>query len=152
MNPALRSLLVGTTQSASRRSLVVTVAVGVFAATLAAYALELFAVSGGVVFIPFHAATVGMIAGFWIGYAHRGLLVAWLVAYAALLGYHADHAFFGLSGRGFGDQFAYFVEWDGLVFLAVEAVVLGTLAFVVGGLLRLGVTLFQGRVGSDAGR
>jgi hypothetical protein len=152
MNPALRTLLVGTTQSASRRSLVVAGAVGVFAATLAAYALELFAVSGGVVFIPSDAATVGVIAGVWIGYARRGLLAAWLVAYAALLGYHADHAFFGLSGRGFGDQFAYFVELEGLVFLAVEAVVLGTLAFIVGGLLRLGVTLFQSHGGSDAGR
>jgi hypothetical protein len=146
MNSALRSLLVGTTQSASRRYLVVAVAVGVFATTLAAYALELFSVSGGVVWIPFHAATVGVIAGFWIGYARRGLLFAWLVTYAALLGYHADHAFFGLSYRGFVDQLGYFLELEGLVVLALEAVVLGTLAFVLGGLLRLGVTSFQRHV------
>lgn len=146
MNAALRSLLVGPTRADRRRYVAVAVAVGVFATTLAAYALDVFAVSGGVVFIPFHAAVVGVSSGFWVGYTRRGLLFAWLVTDAALLGFHADHAFFGLSGRGFVEQLAYFLGLEGLAVLALEAVVLGTLAFTAGGLLRLGVDSLQRRV------
>lgn len=50
------------------------VAVGLFEVTLVAYALGFVAVSGGVIWMPSYAALVGMIAGFWVGYARRGLL------------------------------------------------------------------------------
>ena len=143
MAASLRSILIGTKQLDYHRFHVLSLALGVFVITFVAYALELFTVSGGLVFIPFYAAIVGMIAGCWVGYARNGLLFAWLVTYTSLLGYHADHAFFGLSRRGFTEQFAYFVRLDGLVFLAVEGVVLGTLAFILGTLVRWGINSFQ---------
>lgn len=153
MTASLRSILVGKKQSAYHRYLVVALALGVFVTSLAAYALGVFSVSGGVVFIPFFAAVVGMLAGCWVGYSRSGLLFAWLVTYTSLLGYHADHAFFGLSGREFGDQLAYFVRSDGLAFLAVEGLVLGTLAFVLGFTVRWGIdSLRTGAATTAAGK
>lgn len=146
MAHSLRSFLFGTKQSEHHRHLVFAIALGVFVTTFAAYALGLFYVSGGVVFIPFHAALVGMIAGCWVGYSRRGVLFAWVVTYTSLLGYHADHAFLGLSGRGFAEQLTYFVRLDGLVFLAVEGIILGTLAFVLGALVRWGLDSFRNTV------
>ena len=146
MASALRSILTGTKRSKYHRYLVLTLALGVFATTFAAYALGLFYVSGGIVFIPFYAAIVGMIAGCWVGYSRSGLLFAWVVTYTSLLGFHADHAFFGLSSRGFAEQLAYFVRLDGLIFLAVEGIVLGTLAFILGFLVRWGIDSFRSNV------
>lgn len=143
MLSSLRAILLGTKYSHSRALLTVGVALGVFVIAVAAYTLDLFAVSGGVVWIPFHAALVGTVVAFWIGYTRRGLVFAWIVTDGALLGYHANHAFFGLSGRDFTEQLAYFVRADGLVFLGVEAIVLGTVAFVLGCLLRWGIDSFQ---------
>ncbi|WP_338726855.1 hypothetical protein [Haladaptatus sp. DJG-WS-42] len=130
MVPTLRSLFLGSKQP--RWLFVAFLTCGLFALTFAAYAVGLFRVTGGVVFIPYDAALVGVLAAFGVGYARRGLLVAWIFAYASLLGYLADHAFFGLSYRPFLDQLGYFLQLDGLAFLAVEALVLGTLAFIVG--------------------
>jgi hypothetical protein len=104
--------------------------------TLAAYTLDVFSISGGIVWIPVHAALLGMGAAGWVGYAQDGLVFAWLVTYTSLLGYHAHHAFFGLSGRTVGEQLAYFVELDGLAVLAVEGVVFGTVAFGLAAVLR----------------
>ena len=119
-------------------------AVGGFATAIAGYALDVFGVSGGVVFVPFHAAVFGMGAACLLGGLRRGLLFARVAAYAALLGYQADHAFFGLSGRTLGEQFAYFLEPDGLAVLALMVVVLGTPAFVAGSLARLCVDTVRG--------
>lgn len=138
MNDTLRSVLLGARRDGPPPYLTGLVAVGGFLASLAGYALGVFEVSGGVVWMPFHAAVVGIAAACLLGGVRRGLLAAWVGTYAALLGYHADHAFFGLSGRTLGERFAYFVEPDGLAFLAVEAVVLGTIAFLLGRGLRLG--------------
>lgn len=150
MTASLRSILVGTRQSAYHRYLVVALALGVFVTTSAAYALGIFSVSGGVVFVPFYAAVVGMVAGCWVGYSRNGLLFAWLVTYTSLLGYHADHAFFGLSGREFGDRLAYFVRPDGVTFLAVEGIVLGTLAFALGFAVRRGIDSFRSGAATTA--
>lgn len=116
------------------------VALCLFAGTFAAYAVGLFEIQGGVVFIPWDAALVGLAAAWAVGYARDGLIAAWLVAYAALLGHHADHAFLGLPSRTFGEQFAYFLELDGLGYYAVEALAIGALAFAVGRLGRWLVT------------
>lgn len=88
--------------------------------------------------IPFHAAIVGATAGCWIGYSRNGLSFGWLITYASLLGYRANRAFFGLSDRGILERVVYFVRPDGLAFLAVEGIVLGTLAFVLGVIVRSG--------------
>lgn len=141
MSPSLRSILLGTRQPEHHRFIVLGLALGVFVTTYAAYDLGIFSVSGGIVWIPFHAAIVGMIAGCWVGYSQIGLLFAWVVTYTSLLGYHADHAVSQLSG--FTEQLAYFVRPDGLVYFGVEAVVFGTLAFLLGSLVRWGIDSFR---------
>ena len=146
MSPSLRSILGGTRRSEHHRSLVFASALGVFVTTFTAYAIGVFYVSGGIILIPFHAAVAGMIAGCWVGYSRHGVLFAWVATYASLLGYRADHAFLGLSGREFTEQLTYFVRLDGLVFLAVEGIVFGTLAFVLGALVRWGLDSFQNTV------
>lgn len=137
MAAKLRSAILGSNHVADRTYVGLALALGVFVTTLIAYALGIFSASGGLVWIPFHAAAVGMIAGFWIGYSRRGLLFAWMVTYTSLLGYHADHAVSELSGLT--EQLRYFVRLDSLMFLAVEGIVLGTIAFILGALTRLGV-------------
>lgn len=142
MGPSLRQCLLG---RESHRDRWLALALVVFVATVTAYAVGVFHISGGVVFIPGQAALVGLLAAAFVGAARGGLLFAWLVTYGALLGYHADHAFFGLSHRTRLEQAAYFLELDGLAVLAVEAVVLGSLAFVVGRLARWGYDTLQPR-------
>jgi hypothetical protein len=150
MSSTLHSLLVGGDRSDAPPYLVTALAFGGFVFTVAAYVLEIFTISGGIVWIPFHAAVVGMCAGCLVGYFRRGLLFAWVVTYTALLGYRADHAFFGLSGRSFGEQAAYFFELDGLAVLAVEAVVLGAVAFGLGWIARVGIDAIRESVGDPS--
>ncbi|NHN46408.1 hypothetical protein G9464_02175 [Halostella sp. JP-L12] len=140
----LRTLLVGAPENRFGRALAVVAAVTLFAATFAAYAVGAFAVSGCVVFVPGHAALVGALAAAAIGYDHGGLAFGWLIAYAPLLGFHADHAFLGLSSRPAVDRLAYFTRLDGLAFLAVIALVIGTGAFVAGALARWAVDVARG--------
>jgi hypothetical protein len=87
---ALRSLLLGTKRSEYGRYLVVGAAFGAFVITFVAYGLGIFSVSMGLVWIPFHAAIVGMIAGCWVGYSRGGAVLAWIVTYTSLLGYRAN--------------------------------------------------------------
>lgn len=141
MVSSLQSILIGTKQSDYPTSLVLALGLGVFVTTFAAYALELFFVSGGLVWIPLHAAIVGLIAGCWVGYSQNGLLFAWLVSYTSLLGYHADSAVSEFSE--FTEQLTYFVRLDGLVFLAVEGIVVGTVAFILGSIVRWGINSFR---------
>jgi len=141
MGSALRSTLIGTKESEPRAYRRLALALGAFVTTFTAYTLGLFDVSGGLVWIPFHAALVGMIAGCWIGYSQRGLLFAWMVTYTSLLGYHGSDTVSQLSGLA--EQLAYFLSLDGLGFFAIEAVVLGTLAYILGFFLRLGIHLFR---------
>lgn len=147
---SLRQFLVGAERSDAPPGLVAALAFGVFVTTLAAYAFGVFTISGGIVWIPFHAAVVGTSVCCLLGSLRGGLLSGWLVTYAPLLGYRADHAFFGLSGRSVSEQFSYFVELDGLAVLAVEAVVLGALA--LGEVARLGVDAARGGVGTPERR
>jgi hypothetical protein len=145
MVPRIRSVLLGTNRTLSNRYATIALAFGVFVATTAAYAVGAFSVSGGVVFLPLHAAVVGLAAAGWIGSSRDGLVFAWIVVYASLLGPHADHAFLGLSGRSLLDRTAYFFSPDGLVFFAVEGVVLGTVGFVFGTVARWGISSVRGR-------
>lgn len=138
MFTSLRSILVGAKRSDAPLYLVGALALGGFVVTVTAYALGIFAVSGGVVWVPFHAAIVGICAGFVVGCVRYGLLSAWIVTYMPLLGYRADHAFFSLSGRSVSEQAAYFVGLEALAVLAVEAIALGTIAFTFGSLARIG--------------
>lgn len=141
--PPLRTLLLGAPENRFGRSLSVLAAVVLFVGTFAAYAVGVFAVSGCAVFVPGQATSVGALAAATVGYVRGGLAFGWLVAYAPLLGHEADHAFLELSSRSLADRFAYFVEPDGLAFLAVIALVVGTGAFVAG---------FAGRWAVDVAR
>lgn len=145
MVPSLSSLLVGPAADRPRWYLELLAVVPVFALVFGAYALGFFEISGGVVFVPGHAALVGLLAGVVVGYLGRGLLLAWLVAYAALLGYSADHYLLGLSGRSIAERFAAFLGPDGLVALGIMALVIGTMAWVVGFLARRAVGVVRRR-------
>ena len=102
--------------------------VGVFAAD----ALGVFSISGGVVFIAGQAAVLGSLAAAVLVYRRAGVALAWVTVYGALLGYNADHYLLSLPGRPLGERVAAFVELDGLVFVGVEALALGTVAWLVG--------------------
>lgn len=102
---------------------------GVFVATALAYAVGLFSTTGGVVFLPADAAVVGILGAGLFGYRQSGLAFGWLAAYAPLLGAVADHYLLDLSTRPLAERIAAFLSPDGLAFLGVAAVVLGTLAW-----------------------
>lgn len=120
--------------------LVVVLALVGFVGTLAAYAVGRFEVSGGIVWVPYHAAVVGLAGGCLVGALRGGVLAAWVVAYAPFLGYNADHVFYGLSGRTLREQVAIFLEVDGLAALGLEAVVVGSIGFLVGRAARSAVS------------
>lgn len=143
MVPSLRPLLFGRTLSPRRRYVSLSLIVVVFGFTFVAYALDVFQVSGGVVFLAGHAALVGFLGAILIGYRHSGLLTAWGVSYAAFLGYSADHNFLGLSHRPILDRAAAFFQLDGLVFLGIEALVIGTIGFLIGWVCHWGVGVVQ---------
>lgn len=148
MRSTLQSIALGTNEPGHHLIPVLLLAVSVFVLTLAAYALGLFTISGGVIWIPFYAALVGMIAGFWVGYARKGLLFGWLVTYTALLGYHANNAFIGQSREPFTQQLRYFIRLDGLTYLAVVALILGTVVFILGFVVGRAITALDHRLAS----
>lgn len=139
MATTLQSIAIGPGERLHSWRRVVGLVGGLFLATLAAYASGLFSVSGGLVWIPVDAALVGMLASCAVGYDRSGLVVAWATTFSAVLGWHADHALFGLSRRPIGQNLAYFLRPDGLAVLAIQGILLGTIAFGVGVLLRRGV-------------
>lgn len=116
---------------------------GLFLLTLVAYVLGIFSTSGGLVWVPWDAAFVGLVAGFGVGYLRGGLLFSWGVGVAALLGAHANHALVGLSGRPLAERLGYFLRLDGLTFYAVEGFLIGTIAFLAGSGLRVAVRLVE---------
>lgn len=136
MAPSLRALLVGPATNRERWYLELLVAVPIFVLVFVAYAIGVFEVAGGVVFIPGDAALVGLVAAVVVGFLGRGLLLAWLVAYAAILGSSADHYFLGITHRPFIDRLVFFLGPDGLVAQALMALVIGTVAWLLGSLLR----------------
>lgn len=73
-----------------------------------------------------------------------GLAFVRITIYAALLGYSADHYPLGLSGRSLGDRLVAFLGGDGLV-VEIRAVVLGTLAWVVGRIAAKRVAIVRDR-------
>ncbi|WP_332899574.1 hypothetical protein [Haladaptatus sp. CMSO5] len=137
MPTALQSLFLGTNNIDRLYGLLIVA--GLFAVTLACYAVGVFYVSGGLVFIPFYAAIVGMVGALWVGYRQHGLLFAWAVTYAALLGYMAYSSFFGLWGRPLAYRISSFLASDGLGFFGVQALILGAIAFSAGHVAQVGL-------------
>lgn len=103
-----------------------------FVVTFVGYAIGIFAAGGGVVFVPIHAAAVGMGLAAALGYGRGGLPFAWLSVYGAYLGFHADWAAFGLSSRPVADRLAFLLAPDAHGYFLVSAVVFGSVAFIVG--------------------
>lgn len=137
----LRDVLLGNTTTRRRRYTSLALPPVLFVLTFAAYALDVFQVSGGVVFLAAHAALVGIVGAAWVGYRRAGLVVAWVTTYAALLGQSADHYLLSQSpSHSLTDRAAAFLQPDGLVFLGVEALVLGTLAYLLGALCERGMS------------
>jgi hypothetical protein len=131
---SLRESLLGPEYTRFKRNLTLLSAVVLAVATCLAYAVDLFTVSGGILIIPGDATTVGLVVAVGIGYRSRGLLFAWIPFFATYLGFHADWAFFGLSGRGLSGRLAFFFDPVSLAVFGTAAVFLGTLAYGVGSL------------------
>jgi len=132
MISALRTLLVGRDSDRFQRNLDLLFATGLALATFAAYALGLFQVTGGVIVLPEDATLVGFVTAAGIGLRRGGLLVAWLLPFAAYLGFRVDWALLGLLGHSFGGKLAFLFDPVGLAVFAVAAIAVGTLGFAVG--------------------
>lgn len=140
MGSRLGTVLLGNPRTQSSRWLDAAIVGGGFLMTLLAYATGVFAVSGGVVFLAGQAALVGLTVAAILGYRRAGLAMALLGTYAALLGHHADHYLLGLSYAAPAVRLGAFLEPDGLVFLGVQALVIGTLGWGAGRLVDWAVT------------
>ena len=116
-----------------------------FLVSFAAYALGVFAHAGGVVFLAFDAAALGVLVTAGLAYRGAGMALAWASVYGALLGSNADHYLLGLPGRPLGERVGALLELDGLVFVGVEALALGTIAWVVGAVARRAVDELRDR-------
>ena len=136
--PSLRALLFGPSRNRSRLDPRLAVPPGCFVLVFVAYATGVFDIAGGVVFLAGHAAGVGVLGAAWLAVRRAGLVAAWAAVYAALLGYSADHYLLGLSGRPLAERVVALFGLDGLVYLGVQALVLGTIAWVIGVLAALG--------------
>ena len=151
MVPALRAVLVGHDSDRFQRTLDLFFATGLLLATFAAYAVGLFQVTGGVIVLPEDATLVGFVAAAGIGLRRGGLLIAWILPFAAYLGFRADWALLGLSRHSFGGKLVFLFDPVGLAVLAVAAIAIGTLGFAAGYLFQwcLGVLRQYRTVGDD---
>jgi hypothetical protein len=139
---SFRKLLLGPGYTHFRRNLTLLSAVGLAVATCIAYAVDLFTVSGGILIIPGDATVVGLVVAAGVGYRSSGLIFAWIPFFATYLGFQADWAFFGLSGRSLSGELAFFFDPVGLAVFASAAVFLGTVAYGAGSLARRSLDLF----------
>lgn len=139
----VRELLLGSEYSRFKRTLNLLTAIVLAVATFVAYAVDLFVVSGGVLIIPGDATVVGLVAAAVVGYHCGGLIFAWLHFFATYLGFHAEWAFLGLSGRSFAEELEFFFDPVGLAVFFTAAVLLGTVAYSAGVLIRRSVSLIR---------
>jgi hypothetical protein len=137
-----RSVFLGSEQGGPRRAVLTGLAIGLSVLTFLAYEFGIFYDSGGVVFIPFHAALVGGAAAFWTGYSRTGLLSGWVLTYAPLLGWRAEWAT-EISPRPLLRRVAYVVQLDGLVALAIMGFGVAVVGFTVGALTGKGIDVLQ---------
>jgi hypothetical protein len=139
----VRELLLGSEHGRFKRALAPLTATVLGVATFVAYAVDFFAVSGGVLVIPGDATLVGVVVAAVVGYHRSGLVFAWVHLFATYLGFHADWAFLGLSGRSFAEELEFFFDPVGLAVFFSAAVFLGTLAYSAGALIRRSVSLIR---------
>ncbi|QIB72790.1 hypothetical protein G3I44_05765 [Halogeometricum borinquense] len=149
MLSTLRGFFLGRDSVGSRRRW--SFVIGLFCITFAAYAVGVFTITGDIVFIPGQAILLGLYAAGMVGYERGGLVFAWLAGFAPMLGYHADHAFLGLSYRSLMGRVSYFLAPDGLIFFGIRGVIIGAIGFVVGWAIRRGSSLYRHRNATDDG-
>jgi hypothetical protein len=137
-----RTILLGSKQGGSRQTLLIGLALGIFALTFLAYEVDIFYHSGGVIFIPFHAALVGVTAAFWAGYSRIGLLAGWVLTYLSFLGWRTEWAT-DISPRQLIERIAYVVQPDGLMALALIGVGVAVIGFTAGTLARKGTDMLR---------
>jgi hypothetical protein len=140
-----RSIVLGTSDRKDSRLRQFALVLCSFLVAFGGYALGVFSVSGGILLIPVYAAIVGVLAAFWVGYSSRGLLLAWVVAYTPMLGFHVEDALLTASEQSIGERVTDLAEPEAFVVLGGEAMIFGTLAFAVGYLLQGGFSLVQDR-------
>ena len=131
----IRRILVGSKRGSPQRTVLIGVALGLFGVTFLAYELGIFYHSGGVVFVPFHAAVVGLIAACWTGYRQAGVVTGWGLTYFGFLGWRAEWAT-DISPRPLSERISYVVQLDGLIVLAIIGVGVAVIGFTVGAIVR----------------
>lgn len=134
----LRTMLLGSKRGGPQQTLLIGLGLGLFALTFLAYELDIFYHSGGVVFIPLHAALVGATAAFWTGYSRSGLLSGWVLTYLSFLGWRTEWAT-DISPRPLIERIAYVVRPDGLAALAIIGLGVAIIGFVAGTLARTAI-------------
>jgi len=127
MQPSPRTVLTG--QAPGSRLEWVAVPLATFLLVFGGYASGVFDIAGGVVLVPGEAGLVALVLAVALALVGRGLALAWLTGYAALLGYAADHYLLGLGGRPLGERVVAFLGPDGLVVKAVLAALLAGVAW-----------------------
>ena len=128
-------MILGSKRERPRQILLIGLALGLFGLTFLAYELDIFYHSGGVVFIPFHAALVGVTIAFWTGYSRTGFLSGWILTYLSFLGWRTEWAT-EISLRPLIERIAYVVRPDGLVALAIIGFGVALIGFTLGMLAR----------------
>lgn len=151
MNSTASVVLFGEKSLRRRAGIVIGAVCGVFVLSFAVYVLGIAGVSGGLVVIPFHAAVIGTIGAVWSGLRRTGLVVAWSVSYASMLGFNAYTAL-RVSPRPLVDRLAVFLEPDGLAVLGAESLILGTVAYLVSVLTRRSLTVVRSTDTSPASK
>ncbi|WP_254522276.1 hypothetical protein [Natrinema caseinilyticum] len=121
------------------RSLDLLTAVVIAVGTFIGYATGVFAVDGGVVFLPADATLVGVVAAVSIGYRHGSLLGAWVTLFAAYFAFFAEWASLSLSSQTLAGKLAFLFDPVSLGLSWVAAIGFGTIAFAIGILLSRGV-------------
>jgi hypothetical protein len=129
----LRSLL---SNPRTDRRVPLALALALFVLVIPGTALGYLAPGGGVVFVPVKVALLGAAGAAVAGYRRDGLLPAWVVTFAALEGFYAHWAFFGLGYRDLLGQLAFFVSPELFAVNAVTALVFGSVGAALGALCR----------------
>ncbi|MFC4359496.1 hypothetical protein ACFO0N_16255 [Halobium salinum] len=145
-----RAVLLGPVEDRFGRRLDALLAAAVGVLTFVAYVAGAFAVSGGVVFLPWHATLVGFVTAGLVGYRGGGLTFGWLAVLAPLYGFHADWALFGLSSRSLAGQVEYLFQPTAFVVFSLAALVVGTVGFAAGVALWRGLGAVRGRFGAQS--
>lgn len=140
----LHAILLGSMRVGHRWEYLAVLGLSLFGVTFLAYEFEIFYHSGGVVFIPFHAAIVGGIAAFWTGYSRNGIVAGWGLTYLSLLGMQAEWAT-EISPRPLFDRIASIVQPDGLVALGIIGIIVAVVGFTAGTLARKGIHALRTR-------